>query len=131
MIGGGGEKRTLRITAQYANEWNVWGTPETLIHKQSVLDAHCADVHRDPAEIQRSACALLMMTENEDVLSQLRASGYPQLGGSNDEIKQTIQAYIDAGVDELILPDFTLGSNAFQRTEQMDRFIEEIAPEFR
>ena len=60
-----------------------------------------------------------------------RASGRPVLGGSNDEIKQTVQAYIDAGVDEIIIPDFTLGSNAFQRTEQMDRFIEEIVPEFR
>ena len=131
MIGGGGERRTLRITAQYANEWNVWGTPETLMHKQSVLDAHCRDVRRDPVEIQRSACTLLMMTEHEETLGRIRASGRPVLGGSNDEIKQTVQAYIDAGVDELILPDFTLGSNAFQRTEQMDRFIEEIASEFR
>ena len=131
MIGGGGEKRTLLIAAKYANEWNVWGTPEVLIHKQSVLDAHCSDVHRDPAEIQRSACMLLMMTDNEDILGPARASGRPVLGGSNDEIKRTVQAYVDAGVDELIIPDFTLGSNAFQRTEQMDRFITEIAPEFR
>ena len=131
MIGGGGEKRTLLIAAKYANEWNVWGTPEVLIHKQSVLDAHCSDVHRDPAEIQRSACMLLMMTDNEDILGPARASRRPVLGGSNDEIKRTVQAYIDAGVDELIIPDFTMGSNAFQRTEQMDRFITEIAPEFR
>ena len=131
MIGGGGEKRTLRITAQYANEWNVWGTPEVLIQKQSVLDAHCSDVDRDPAEIQRSACTLLMMTDNDDLLGRVRASRRPVLGGSNDEIKQTVQAYIDAGVDEIIIPDSTLGSNALQRTEQMDRFIEEIAPEFR
>ena len=131
MIGGGGEKRTLRITAQYANEWNVWGTPEVLIQKQSVLDAHCSDVDRDPAEIQRSACTLLMMTDNDDLLSRVRASRRPVLGGSNDEIKRTLQAYIDAGVDEIIILDSTLGSNALQRTEQMDRFIEEIAPEFR
>ena len=131
MIGGGGEKRTLLIAAKYANEWNVWGTPEVLIHKQSVLDAHCSAVHRDPAEIQRSACMLLMMTDNEEILGPARASRRPVLGGSNDEIKRTVQAYLDAGVDELIIPDFTLGSNAFQRTEQMDRFITEIAPEFR
>ena len=131
MIGGGGEKRTLRIAAQYADEWNVWGTPEALIRKQSVLDAHCSDVHRDPAEIQRSACTLLMMTDNDDRLGRERASGRPVLGGSNDAIRQTVQAYVDAGVDEIIIPDFTLGSNASQRTEQMDRFIEEIAPGFR
>ena len=128
MIGGGGEKRTLRIAAQYADEWNVWGTPEALIRKQSVLDAHCSDVHRDPAEIQRSACTLLMMTDNDDRLGRERASGRPVLGGSNDAIRQTVQAYVDAGVDEIIIPDFTLGSNALQRTEQMDRFIEENRP---
>ncbi|MCY4468168.1 MAG: TIGR03560 family F420-dependent LLM class oxidoreductase [Thiotrichales bacterium] len=131
MIGGGGEKRTLRITARYASEWNVWGTPEVMVHKQSVLDAHCSDLHRDPSEIQRSACTLLMMTEDRDRLGRARASGRPVLGGSNDEIRQTVQAYIDAGVDEMIIPDFTLGSNARQRTEQMDRFVEEIVPEFR
>ena len=131
MIGGGGEKRTLRITARYASEWNVWGTPEVMVHKQSVLDAHCSDLHRDPSEIQRSACTLLMMTEDRDRLGRARASGRPVLGGSNDEIRQTVQAYIDAGVDEMIIPDFTLGSNACQRTEQMDRFVEEIVPEFR
>ena len=53
------------------------------------------------------------------------------LGGSNDEIRRTVQAYVDAGVDELIIPDFGLGSNARQRTEQMDRFVEEIVPGFR
>ena len=131
MIGGGGEKRTLRITALYAHEWNVWGTPETMVHKQSVLDAHCNDIHRDPSEIQRSACTLLMMTEDKGRLGRVRASGRPVLGGSNDEIKRAVQAYVDAGVDEMIIPDFTFGSNAFQRTEQMDRFIEEIVPEFR
>ena len=131
MIGGGGEKRTLRITARYADEWNVWGTPEVMVHKQSVLDAHCRDVGRDPSEIQRSACALLMMTEDRDLLGRARASGRAVLGGSNDEIGQTVQAYVDAGVDEMIIPDFTLGSNARQRIEQMDRFVEEIVPEFR
>ena len=41
LIGGGGEKVTMRIAAQYADEWNVWGDPETLRHKISVLEQHC------------------------------------------------------------------------------------------
>jgi len=131
MIGGGGEKRTLRITAEYATEWNVWGTPETLEHKNAVLNAHCRDLRRDPAEIQRSACTLLLFSEDEQQLARIRAAGRPVLGGGRDAILRTVQAYIDAGVDELIIPDFTLGANAFERTEQMDRFITEIAPEFR
>src|SRR5713226_6802457 len=47
LIGGGGEKRTLRIAARYADEWNTWGTPETLRHKMSVLDQHCVREGRD------------------------------------------------------------------------------------
>ena len=131
MIGGGGEKRTLRITAQYATEWNVWGTPEVLRHKNGVLDAHCRDLGRDPAEIQRSACTLLLYSDDEERVANARASGRPVLGGSRDELLRTVQEYIDVGVDELIIPDFTLGANAFERTEQMDRFINEIATEFR
>ncbi|MHB8578177.1 MAG: LLM class F420-dependent oxidoreductase, partial [Dehalococcoidia bacterium] len=53
FIGGGGEKKTLRIVAKYANEWNVWGTPETLRQKIAVLDQHCAAVGRPPAEVRR------------------------------------------------------------------------------
>ena len=131
MIGGGGEKRTLRITAQYATEWNVWGTPEVLRHKNGVLDAHCRDLARDPSEIQRSACTLLLYSDDEERVANARASGRPVLGGSRDELLRTVQEYIDVGVDELIIPDFTLGANAFERTEQMDRFINEIATEFR
>ena len=131
MIGGGGERRTLRIVAEYANEWNVWGTPETLAQKGGVLEGHCRAVGRDAAEIQRSACTLLLYTEDAERLGRARGAGRPVLGGSRDEVLRTVQEYVDAGVDELIIPDFTLGANAFERTEQMDRFIEEIAPEFR
>ena len=48
-IGGSGEKRTLPITAKYAQHWNfVGGTPEEFAHKRDVLAAHCADIGRDP-----------------------------------------------------------------------------------
>jgi probable F420-dependent oxidoreductase len=55
LIGGGGEKKTLRYTAEYAAIWHGFGDPEALAHKRNVLDAHCADIGRDPAEIERSA----------------------------------------------------------------------------
>ncbi len=54
MVGGDGEKKTLRIVASYADMWNAFGTPETLVHKDAVLRAHCADVGRDPAAIERT-----------------------------------------------------------------------------
>ena len=55
LIGGTGEKRTLRLVAQYADEWNsVDLTPDAFRHKNEVLAAHCADVGRDPATVRRS-----------------------------------------------------------------------------
>ncbi len=55
-IGGSGEKRTLPITARYAQHWNfAGGTPEEFAHKRDVLAARCADIGRDPKEITTSA----------------------------------------------------------------------------
>lgn len=55
-IGGNGEKRTLRITAKYADHWNfVGGTPAEFARKRDVLKAHCADVGRNPKDIMLSA----------------------------------------------------------------------------
>jgi|SRR5690625_2622460 len=55
-IGGSGEKRTLKITARYAQHWNfVGGTPAQFAHKRDVLAGHCADIGRDPSEITLSA----------------------------------------------------------------------------
>ena len=55
-IGGGGEKRTLRITAKYAQHWNFpGGTPKDFARKRDVLAAHCVAVGRDPKEIMMSA----------------------------------------------------------------------------
>jgi alkanesulfonate monooxygenase SsuD/methylene tetrahydromethanopterin reductase-like flavin-dependent oxidoreductase (luciferase family) len=52
MIGGSGEKKTLRSVARYADMWNGMGTLETMRHKVDVLRQHCADVGRDPADIE-------------------------------------------------------------------------------
>ena len=55
MIGGGGERKTLRITAEHADIWHGFGDPETIRHKHLVLDDWCAARGRDPLEIERSA----------------------------------------------------------------------------
>lgn len=57
LIGGGGEKKTLRYTAEHADIWHGFGGPDVIRHKNSVLDGHCADIGRDPLEIERSAGA--------------------------------------------------------------------------
>jgi F420-dependent oxidoreductase-like protein len=55
-IGGGGEKRTLRTTARFAQHWNfLGGTPEEFAHKREVLEHHCRKIGRDPAEITLSS----------------------------------------------------------------------------
>jgi alkanesulfonate monooxygenase SsuD/methylene tetrahydromethanopterin reductase-like flavin-dependent oxidoreductase (luciferase family) len=52
MIGGSGEKKTLRTVARHADGWNAWGSVDTMRHKIEVLAAHCADAGRDIAEIE-------------------------------------------------------------------------------
>ena len=130
MIGGGGEQRTLRITAKYADEWNVWGTPEVLRQKMAVLDRHCAEVGRDPKAIQRSAVAMLVLTDDESVIERSRASGRPVIAGDAEAVRAVIREYQDAGVDEVIIPDFNMGG-AERKKATMDAFITDVAPAFR
>jgi len=84
VIGGGGEKRTLRIAARWADQWNLAsGTPEVLRHKVEVLHRHCADVGRDASEIEVSV--------------QLRDMGGP---GPTAEAAAALR---DAGAQHLVL----------------------------
>lgn len=55
LVGGGGEKVTLRIAAQHADTWHGFGDADTMRHKNTVLDEHCRTIGRDPREIERSA----------------------------------------------------------------------------
>jgi probable F420-dependent oxidoreductase len=55
LVGGGGERKTLRHTATYADIWHGFGNVETITHKHQVLDTWCRDVGRNPREIERSA----------------------------------------------------------------------------
>mgnify|MGYP000219588518 CR=1 FL=1 len=54
MIGGSGEKVTLRLTAEHANAWNSFGPPEKFAAKNAILNEWCAKIGRDPAEIERT-----------------------------------------------------------------------------
>lgn len=128
LIGGGGEKRTLRITARHADAWNVWGDVETLRHKMEILDAHCADLGRDPKAIRRTAVALLFLSEDQGYLEQMRKAdiAMPTVIGTTEEVRETLDEYESIGVDEFIVPDFNLGGQA-EKVETLDRFIKEVA----
>jgi probable F420-dependent oxidoreductase len=66
LIGGGGEKVTLRIVAEHADVWHGFGGVETMKHKSQVLDEWCAKVGRDPAEIQRSTTVMRLTGDRHD-----------------------------------------------------------------
>jgi probable F420-dependent oxidoreductase len=96
LIGGGGEKVTLRLVARFADAWNGFGPPEVYAHKNRVLDEHCAAVGRDPSEIERT-----VLIDSSD------------LG--------TIDAYLEAGATHLILG---LGAEGPFELEDVQRLVD-------
>jgi len=132
LVGGGGERRTLRVAARYADHWNSWTTPDQLAHKVAVLRTHCQQVDRDPDEIHVSTQALLFLSTDKQWLDEKRqaAPGQPVIVGTPGEVAEIVARYQDAGADELIVPDFTLGSMA-RKKDTCDLFMQEVAPAFR
>ncbi len=104
-IGGGGEKRTLKIAARHADGWNVpFISPDEFARKNAVLDQHCADVGRDPSEIKRAINTGLAFTE-ESLQQQFGAiSEFVRPGvltGTDEQVLDTIGRYVDAGADQV------------------------------
>lgn len=131
LIGGGGEQRTLRIAARYANEWNVWGTPELLKHKGGILDRYCEEIGRDPATIAHSAQGMLVLTDDAAMVERMKAAGRPVIGGSGAQVRAIVEQYAEAGVDELIIPDFNLGRTVADKMAVMEHFADEVMAHFR
>lgn len=139
LIGGGGEKRTLRAVARYADACNVSGTPEEVRHKFDVLEQHCRDVGRNLAEIRRTAQVLLFLNDDPAFQQRVvqgvmafRGGGTEDearrsvLLGSIDDVKAGVQAFAGAGVQELYLGQFPRLHRA-----SLLRFSEEVIPAFR
>ena len=111
MIGGSGEKRTLKIVAKYADLCNISGDAATVRHKLGVLREHCDAVGRDPSEITATRLATLLLTSSADETKQMReflaqAAGPEAAAGFNvgqaDEIVEQVGELVDAGLDTLI-----------------------------
>jgi F420-dependent oxidoreductase-like protein len=133
LIGGGGEKRTLRVAAQYADHWNSWTTPEVLAHKVGVLREHCERIGRDPAEIHVSTQAILFLSTDESWLRERRSSarpGLPVIAGTPAEVTDILGRYREAGADEIIVPDASLGRME-RKQETCDLIMAEVAPALR
>jgi alkanesulfonate monooxygenase SsuD/methylene tetrahydromethanopterin reductase-like flavin-dependent oxidoreductase (luciferase family) len=106
-VGGGGERRTLRIAAELADGWNVpFISPEEFARKSSVLDEHCAAVGRDPGAVRRSVNVGCAPTE-ESLARQFGAiAEFVRPGvlmGSEDQLVDGIGRYVDAGADQVNL----------------------------
>ena len=89
VIGGSGEKLTLRIVAQYASIWNfVGGTVEDFRHKNEVLNQHCVTIGRDPTEIERS----IQWVANYDNLAETAAGMRPYIEAGATHIALNLRA---------------------------------------
>ena len=116
MVGGGGEKVTLRIAARHADHWNAWGGPEVHRRKGRILDEHCAAVGRDPAAILRSAVMVPLLGDDPAEIERvvplvMRRLGRSEaeahdllLAGSPGRIADTLGRLAETGVGLVFLP---------------------------
>ena len=106
LIGGGGEQRTLRTTAMYADMWHGFGSPDDVRHKLEVLRSHCAKVKRDPSAIVGLGGGWVVVRDRpEDVKKYVQrvadhhgiAAPVPRASGDPDTVAQKLFEYWKAG----------------------------------
>jgi len=110
LVGGGGEKRTLRLVARYADMTNIVGDPATIAHKVGVLRAHCAEVGRDPSEVTVSRLSTLVLTGSSEETVATRdflrqATGQEPTTaaiGTAEELVARIEELSTAGVEYFV-----------------------------
>jgi F420-dependent oxidoreductase-like protein len=129
-IGGGGEKKTLLTAAKYADGWNVpFIAPDTFAHKVRVLEAHCADVGRDPTTIEKAINVGVAMRPGDLEAQFGRMADFVSPGvlqGGTQEIVDRIGEYGDGGADWVIL-----ALRAPFDVDGLDRFATEVLPHLR
>src|SRR5881296_4098581 len=141
MIGGGGERVTLRIAAKHADHWNVWGGPSVATRKGKILDEHCAAVGRDSKTIRRSVNMALLITDSKADIDRLAETIAARLGshaadardtclaGTADQIREQLRRLQSAGATMVFVPTMFRPLDELRR--DMNRFIAEIATDFR
>lgn len=137
MIGGAGERKTLRTVARYADMWNTTGSTDRLRHKVEVLHRHCADVGRDPSEIEltisckpviRSTDAEAkraqaeLMAYNRTPMSEVEGDGAWWLGPPARMAERLLEAR-ELGI-RTVIPELAAPYDA----ETLERFIGEVKP---
>lgn len=109
LVGGSGERKTLRLVAAYADACNLFGfEPEEMRHKIEVLDRHCETEGRDPAEVQRTAIV------GEDPLEDL------------DAFLRRMEEYAALGISQV-----WVGPRADDPAGSVERLCTEVLPRLR
>jgi F420-dependent oxidoreductase-like protein len=138
VIGGSGERRTLRIVAEHADIWNTfYGDEDEFRHKLGVLAGHCADVGRDPADVRVSLTfrAVLRDSEREaadavrEVFGEVMDNPRMQkmlIAGTPEQCAERLGAFRDLGAG-----DFLLGTIAPGDPRTLELLAREVAPAMR
>jgi len=135
LIGGGGERVTLKITARYADWWHGFGTADIIKHKLEVLKKHCDDVGRDYNEIAPTAGGgVLVRDDLNDIDKRMRAvatrnkveaPNRPAVAGKPDDIAKLLLGYHKLGVK-----GFLFGMSPPYDRETIERVMTEVKPRF-
>ena len=120
LIGGKGD-RMLRLVARHADMWNMWSIPSKFAERSAVLDQSSEAIGRDPATIRRSTQALVCLTDSASEARSFidAAGGRAAFAGTAEQFADLAAQWHDAGVDELVIPDWHLGTGT-QRAESIE-----------
>jgi F420-dependent oxidoreductase-like protein len=109
MIGGSGERRTLKIVAKYGDACNIFGSVETVKKKLGVLREHCRSVGRDYDSIVKSKLGHIVIDKDKEKVTEAM-KGMPEdrrreyaIYGTPEEVRRQVEAFRDAGVEYLIV----------------------------
>ncbi len=130
MIGGGGERRTLRVVAERADWWNAdYYTPEDYARKLGVLHDHCRTIGRDPAAIVPTCYMGISVSHDPARLIRrppvMARPDMCVMSGTPDEVTAQIEAYIAIGVRHM-----QLNFLDYPRTDGLELFLSDILPRF-
>ena len=128
LIGGGGEKVTLRLVAQYADAWNIAGPAEVVAQKSAVLLEHCERVGRDPATVHRTGAMLVNVEDSGTGGGLGHGPGWVNIQRVR-ELVDALTPYAEAGVNEMIV-HFNPALPLPRRKELLSEFTAQVAPAF-
>lgn len=134
MIGGGGEKLTLRVVAKHADWWNLPNVSvETFKHKLEVLEDHCEKIGRNPEEIKKTLANIVAIAKTTEEARRIAIES-PFINvenmenfiiGDPDAVAEKISEYTELGMEHFILRFLD-----FPKTDGAKLFAEKVIPNF-